>query len=127
MSALDELAYDIAAALSAGTPHMSATPIPLPLPTPVEFADVVDVTRYKVSYNDGDWKPGDPTGSEMSMTLVARLTDGRWLSIEAWNDYTGWGCQDGSDVRVAATEDQLVKHGLTNAGRLALGYTQVTP
>lgn len=102
--------------------QQTATPIPSDVEREITFDDVEEVVRYSVSYEDVEWKPGAGGGTELNMVLVARLTDGRWIAIEAWNDYTGWGCQDGSDVRVGASEDQVVRYGLSNEARGLLKY-----
>jgi hypothetical protein len=91
---------------------------------PLTMADVARVDAYAISYHDERWKPGDSTGSELRLTAVLELTDGRWASLEAWNDYTGWGCQDGSAVRIGADRDSVVRFGLTDEGRLALGLAE---
>jgi hypothetical protein len=87
---------------------------------------VKTVERYSVNYHGADWKPGDTGGTELGLFAVGTLMDGRWFSVEAWNDYTGWGCQDGSDVYIGATEADVVANGVTNDGRSALGYPEVT-
>jgi hypothetical protein len=55
---------------------------------------------------------------------VGRLNDGRWFAVEAWNDYTGWGCQDSADVLAGATEEYVVYQGLGVDARKRLGYTE---
>lgn len=87
---------------------------------------VASVERYAISHNGSNWEPGDDGGTELSLFVVGTLVDGRWFGVEAWNDYTGWGCQDGSDAYVGATEDDVVAHGLTNDARSALGYPVVS-
>lgn len=117
--------YDVASALDAARP-MTAEPVPV-AGDAVHLGDFAEVLRYRVSYHGIDWTPErNDGGTELTMNLVARLTDGRFVSISAGNDYTGWGCQDYADVRVAATEEQLVAFGLSNEDRAALGYPAVT-
>jgi hypothetical protein len=107
-------------------PHsaqMNATPAPSPAARPVRVWDLAEVVRYYIEHNDVVWKPGDKNGgSELNLVVVARTKDGRWVSVEAWNDYTGWDCQDSSDVRIGGSEDQVVRFGLTESGRARLGY-----
>lgn len=117
----DDLAY----ALGGGT-YGTAESLSKPADV-ITLGQVERVIRYDVSYHGAEWTAPDSGGSELDMVLVAELTDGRWISVEAWNDYTGWGCQDGSEVRVGATEDDVVWHGLTQEGRRRLGYPEVTP
>lgn len=118
-----EPAVDLRYALTESPDWGSAT-----FPThPVEafgIADVERVERYHVSYHDEVWRPGVDTGrgTELSLYVVGRLADGRWFSVVAWNDYTGWGCQDGSDVRIGDTERAVVEYGLDQEGRRLLGY-----
>ena len=90
-----------------------------------QLESVAQVVRYRVWSHSEEWKPGDGRiGSELEMYLVLRLTDGRWVSVEASNDYTGWGCQSGADFRIGDTEQQVVQFGLSQSGRVALGYEQ---
>lgn len=91
---------------------------------PVALTDIARVVRYAVSWHgEGDQTgPEFSSGTELDLALVAELVDGRWISIVAWNDYTGWGCQDGSDVRVGDTEQQVVEFGLDESSRQRLGY-----
>jgi hypothetical protein len=83
--------------------------------------DVAEVTEYAIDYHGTPWSPGSGGGSELGLVLVARLKDGRWLGLEAWNDYTGWGCQDGSDLYIGPTREDVIANGITNDGRSALG------
>lgn len=82
--------------------------------------DVLAIERYAVSYHGLTWKPGDKGGSELEMQILGRLTDGQWFTVEAWNDYTGWGCGEASDVRVSDTRDAAIAE-LTQDARYALG------
>jgi hypothetical protein len=117
---LDDIATALAYESSA---QKAATPMPSDLEHRILIGDLAEVVRYRIKYHDEVWTPGgNAAGSELSMALVARTTSGEWLSIEAWNDYTGWGCQDGADVRVGGTEEQVVKYGLTVEARTLLGY-----
>lgn len=117
---------DIATALSyEGVSQKAATPLPSDIERAVLIGDLAEVVRYYAEYNDVRWMPGNDGGSELVLVVVAKTTDGRWVSIEAWNDYTGWGCQDGSDVRIGGTEDQVVRFGLTEDARRRLGYPAI--
>ncbi len=131
-SLLDSPASDFEQAIADDTyPRWGrAEPVSQELPEAERFkiADVEAVTRYHVTYHDEvPWAPGRSTGTELNLLAVGRLRDGRWFSVEAWNDYTGWGCQDGSDIRVGATEEQVVRFGLSAEARSALGYAEVRP
>ncbi|GAA4075617.1 hypothetical protein [Nocardioides kongjuensis] len=89
------------------------------------LADIAEVTDYSISYHGAPWTPGEDGGTELTLIVLARLTDGRWLAMEAWNDYTGWGCQDGVDAYVGPTREDVVTNGLTNDARSALGIETV--
>lgn len=117
---------DLGYALQAET-QMTAAPIPTAIQRAICYQDIAEVVRYAVSYHGAQWKPGDETGTELSLCAVARAKDGRWVAVEGWNDYTGWGCQDGADIRVGATEDQVVRYGLSESARGWLGYPSAVP
>ena|SRR2546421_8420577 len=97
-----------------------------PAMDPLRIDDIAETVRFHVRFNGSDWQPGDGAGTELELVAVLRLLDGRWASVEAWNDYTGWGCQDGSDVRIGDSEEQVIRHGLSAEGRRALGYEDTT-
>ncbi len=83
--------------------------------------DLDEVTDYYVSSHEKVWEPGQSVGSELNLYLIARLKDGRWIGLDAWNDYTGWGCQDGADVYFGDSREDVIANGITNDGRSALG------
>lgn len=94
-----------------------------PKAEPICTHDVEEITNWFVSYHGGGRYVagiGD-TGSELTLSAILRLRDGRWASVQAWNDYTGWGCQDGSTVAVGATKEQVIRLGLDEEGRKQLG------
>lgn len=111
---------------------------------PFVLAEIARVARYRIAYNEtyygwdeqappdaentSLWRPDNQVdGSELDMVLVGQLFDGRWFSLVAGNDYTGWGCAgDSADFRIGDTEAQVVEFGLDQAGRRALGY-EATP
>lgn len=51
---------------------------------------------------------------------LLELTGGRWAGVEAWNDTTGWGCQDGVEWGIAADREAAWLFGLSEEGRRAL-------
>lgn len=64
----------------------------------------------------------EPEGYDDSyFYLLGRLPDGRYVTCEAWNDSTGWGCQDGRTWTVADTLHAAVTRGLSEEARSALG------
>lgn len=88
--------------------------------------DLAEVTDYSVSYHGTEWTPqNNAAGSELSLYVIARLKDGRWLGLEGWNDYTGWGCQDGADAYFGTSREDVIANGITNDGRSALGLPTV--
>lgn len=94
---------------------------------PITLLNVESVeVAYAAYHGEGRWTPGDRCGTELTLYALLCLRDGRWASIDAWNDYTGWGCQDGVDVRIAATRERVISHGMTDDIRAALGLA-VTP
>lgn len=76
---------------------------------PDEVAEVIAAVEGE---NDGD-----------SWVGVFRLSDGRFVTVSAWCDYTGWGCQDGGHAAVAATKEDAIRFGLDDAERARLGLT----
>lgn len=72
--------------------------------------DVAEITHAVQGDNDGP-----------SWVCVGRLADGRWFTLSAWCDYTGWGCQDGCTRRIAETQAAIVRLALTDDERSRLG------
>jgi len=68
--------------------------------------DVAYVISYENGENDG-----------LSWIMVARLSDRRFVFIEAWCDYTGWDCQSGGWSCVSDDIDSLIQFGLTEPAR----------
>lgn len=85
---------------------------------------VESIEAYAIWSHGERWVPGKHIGSELEMTLLGRTKGGRWFALEAWNDYTGWGCQDSSDLYIGDTREDAVRNGLTNSGREALGMVE---
>ncbi len=76
------------------------------------------------SYHGSEWaEPDDSLGTELDLAAVLRLTDGRWAAVEAWNDYTGWGCLAAADWYIGESLDDVVSNGLTQEGRAHLGLS----
>lgn len=93
----------------------------------ITVTQVAKIERYRVSWHGQVWVPGsnDAGGTELDMQLLGKLHDGRWFALEAWNDYTGWGCQDGADLYIGRTRKDVIANGLTESGRSALGLPTV--
>ena len=62
---------------------------------------------------------GDNDGPPL--IALGTLCDGRWFVVEAWRDYTGWGCKDGGSVRVGADRATVERFGLSNEARQRFG------
>lgn len=95
----------------------------------VRLEAVKNIFRENVNYGSEGvhgWKMGEAVGTELSMVVLGELHDGRWFGLEAWNDFTGWGCQDGADLYIGESRIDVVLNGLTQEGRSALGI-EVTP
>ncbi len=80
-------------------------------PTPPMRSDVVEVIAAIDGENDGD----DWIG-------VFLLKDGRYCVAIGGCDYTGWECQAGNSLQVAATLDDALTYGLTELQRERLGF-----
>lgn len=75
-----------------------------------ERKDVKRIIAYVEGENDGpDW------------VIVVELKDGRFASIRAGCDYTGWDCQAWGSSNVAESEDKIIRFGLSNEERTRLG------
>lgn len=74
--------------------------------SPFDREDVVELFGIVEGENDGpEW------------TAYGRLRDGRFFSIAAGCDYTGWGCQSGGRSAVAATREDIERFGITDEER----------
>ena len=61
-------------------------------------AKVVRVVKAWGEHGDyAEWRGG----------FVMKLDDGRYCYLEGWCDTSGWGCQDGVEIRFASTVRQL--------------------
>ena len=76
--------------------------------------DIAEVVDWDGHTNE----PGG--GTELTLVAILRLNDGTFAAVDAWNDYTGWGCRDGVEVLFASTLDDL-KAWLTDETRRRLG------
>lgn len=84
-------------------------------PAPFTREDVQRVIYMQAGENDAaDWLG------------VFELKDGRFATLSAGCDYTGWDCQAGGRARVASTLDILVRFGLTDGERDRLGIAHPT-
>lgn len=68
--------------------------------------DVAEVLALEDGDNDGpDW------------IGLFRMTDGKFMVLRAWCDYTGWGCQESGSADIADTLADVVAGGLTRDER----------
>lgn len=72
--------------------------------------DVSRIYGIKCGENDGEyWR------------IYGKLKDGRFFSIEAGCDYTGWDCQAGGSAWVSSTKKGIISEGLTEEARRVFG------
>lgn len=57
----------------------------------------------------------------LETAFVASSTDGRWITMSAWADTTGWGCQQ-NDVSWKSfdTLEEAIKFGLSQSDRMKM-------
>ncbi len=58
---------------------------------------------------------------ELNWIVWGILKDGRYFSLSAGCDYTGWDCQASGDGRVAETEDEIIRFGMDDEERKRFG------
>lgn len=78
----------------------------------VETINLVGIKRAEIelvlkAWGDSNGGSKESPGTELSFGAVLKLKDGRFAYVTGWNDYTGWGCQDGVNVRYAETIEGL--------------------
>lgn len=77
---------------------------------PVTRADIVEVIAAFNGENDAaDW------------CGVFLLKDGRYVAVVGGCDYTGWDCRASNSITVGATQDAVVRMGLSVENRKQLG------
>ena len=81
-----------------------------PSTEPFNIDDVEEVLHAVEGENDGP-----------SWVIVVRLKDGRFGSINASCDYTGWDCQAGGASSVASSYEQIIRFGIGDSDRSRLG------
>ncbi len=64
--------------------------------------------------------PGENDGPNWIAAL--RLTDGRFAWLSAGCDYTGWDCQAGGSLEIAASLEDLIRLAMGTEDRRRLGY-----
>jgi hypothetical protein len=66
-----------------------------------KIEDVATIENAVEGENDGD-----------DWIIFGTLKDGRWFSLKAGCDYTGWDCQASGNSHTAATRDELIRMGM---------------
>jgi hypothetical protein len=64
----------------------------------------------------------DGEHDERDWVAVLKLRDGRYASISAGCDYTGWDCQANGHAQVARKKKDIIRFGLTEDERERLGF-----
>jgi len=110
---LDALStYDWAAAFVYAVQPEPAPPGALVDTSPVLREEVAEITHLEEGENDGP-----------SWIIYGRLNGGRWFSLEASCDYTGWDCQAGGDAAVALSREDIERYGLSDSARKRFDIT----
>lgn len=65
------------------------------------------------------WLESENEGAEGG--ALARLNDGRWLTLVESQDYTGHGCQCSGSMSIWPSREEAIRMGLTEEVRLRLG------
>lgn len=72
-------------------------------------SEVMDAEGFIRGYYDTD------------LAALVELHSGKWATLHAGNDTTGWGCHgDYVDWRIFASRDEAIRMGLTNQSRVWL-------
>lgn len=69
------------------------------------------------------WATSPEGGGSTEVTLLARLSDGRWATCVAWSDYTGFGRRQGVDWRINDSRELAISQGLDKEARTHLGLS----
>ena len=78
--------------------------------TPFGLDDVAEIYGHSDGEND-----------EKDWIVYGRLNDGRFFSIIAGCDYTGWDCNAGGTASVSISLENITRFGLTKEARERLG------
>ncbi|SFA91025.1 hypothetical protein SAMN05216312_102183 [Cohnella sp. OV330] len=79
---------------------------------PFDREDVAEIIAMSDGENDGPNWIG-----------IFKLKDGRYASIDAGCDYTGWDCQACGYAEVCGTLEEMIKWGLSDEQRKRLGLS----
>lgn len=106
---LDDMRYALEATVEDVSPIPGATPPKYWTGKVPTLDDLETITLY--------YRSPEVTEVDIRWVSKARWPVGGWWYIAAWNDYTGWGCQDGVTARWAPTFDELWTFALDNEDR----------
>jgi hypothetical protein len=73
-----------------------------------EFGDIDAIHFY--------YRSQEPTEVDLRIVFDTLWQSDFWY-VAAWNDYTGWGCQDGVTFRWAPNLETLIRFGLEASDR----------
>lgn len=90
------------------------------VPVVVQFAKPVSVEPFDredvaeiIAIDDGE-------NDQENWLGVFKLHDGRFATIDAGCDYTGWGCREWGSAEVAGSLEEIIRLGLSNEQRTRL-------
>lgn len=66
-----------------------------------------DIKRVVAAYGVTEAGCCDDCGGEWSGGFLLEMKTGKFLFLSGWCDYTGWGCQDGTEKQEFDTEPAL--------------------
>ena len=69
--------------------------------------DRTDVKRVAAAYGVTEEGCCNDCGGEWSGGFLMEMKSGKFLFLSGWCDYTGWGCQDGTEKQEFDTEPAL--------------------
>lgn len=110
--------YDWAEAFGEGSCQYNCPPL-----KPRKLTLVGPVTDKTFTREDVETIHGIVDGDREGPDWIVwgKLKDGRWFSVTAGCDYTGWDCQAGNSSTVQDTREELVLYGLTDGERKRFG------
>lgn len=103
--------------------------------TEIEFDEYLWDSLYEYADGDDVPEPGhiieitslwatSPEGyGSTDINMLGRLSDGRWFTVVAWSDTTGFGCQQDVDWRINSTRELAISQGLDKEARAHLGLS----
>lgn len=96
----------------------NCTPI-IPQPAPPSYSGSMDTFSREDVTEIFQMEDGEK--DEEDWVIYGRLEDGRYFSVRAWCDYTGWDCRAGNSGYVARSKEDIIRFGLTDEDRSRFG------